>query len=162
MDELCQIDLLIGSSLTAGFRHIAQRHGQRGDLLDHGLGQAHEVAQRGTNDVVQSDQDGERDKGPQAAGHGIHTLTGVELRHLLLLLFLVVGIPGLDILDLALHTVHAEHALLALELEGQQHQLHQQGEQDQRHAVGPGPCVEQAGQPRERYADVVSELCKHG
>ena len=162
MDELGQVDLLIGSGLTLSRGGIPQRRRQRGDLGDHGLGQAHEVAQGGTDDVVQGDEDGERDEGPQAAGHGVHTLAGVEVGHLLLLLFLVVGIPRLDILDLTLHAIHAQHALLALELEGQQHQLHHQGEQDQRHAVGARPGVEQAGQPRERYADVVSELCKHG
>ena len=158
MDELGQIDLVIG--VVAGL--IAQRTCQRADLLDDGGGQAHEVPQGGTDDGVQGDQDGEGNEGPQAAGHGVHALTGVQVRHLLLLALPIVGEAGLDILHLALHPVHPEHTLLALELEGQDHQLHHQSEEDQSQTVGPGETVKQPGQPRKRHADVIADLCKHG
>ena len=159
MDKVGQIDLLIG--VVAGGRGIAQRGGQRGDLIDHLVGQVHEEPQGGTDDIVQGDQDGERQEGPQAAGHGVDAFLGVQVGHFLLLPLLVVGEAGLDILDLALHPVHAQHALLALHLEGQDHQLHHQGEQDQRHAVGTGQAVEHSRQPGERHTDIISDLCKH-
>ena len=160
VDELGQINLLI--RLTALGRSEAQGAGQGGDLRDHRLGQAHKIPQRHTDDIVQGDQDREGDHGPQAAGHGVDAFLGIQLRHGLLLLLLVIGVAGLDIVELALHTVHAQHALLALELEGQQHQLHHQGKQDQGHAIGPGPAVEQPGQEGKGHTDIVSELCKHG
>ena len=159
MDEVGQIDLLIG--VVGGRRRIAQRHRQIGDLGDDLVGQVHEEPQRGTDDIVQGDQDGERQEGPQAAGHGVDALFGVQVGHLLLLPLLVVGVAGLDILDLALHPVHAQHALLALHLEGQDHQLHHQGEEDQGHAVGTGQAVEDSRQPCERHTDIISDLCKH-
>ena len=159
MDEVGQIDLLIG--VVGGRRRIAQRHRQIGNLGNDLVGQVHEEPQRGTDDIVQGDQDGEGQEGPQAAGHGVDALLGVQVGHLLLLPLLVVGVAGLDILDLALHPVHAQHALLALHLEGQDHQLHHQGEEDQRHAVGTGQAVEHSRQPCERHTDVISDLCKH-
>ena len=160
MDELGQIDLFIG--LAAVGHGEAQASGQSGDLGDHRLGQAHEVPHGHADDVVQGDQDGEGNEEPQAAGHGVDAFLGIQLRHGLLLLLLVVGIAGLDVVELALHAVHAQHALLALELEGQQHQLHHQGKQDQGHAIGPGPAVEQPGQEGKGNADIISERCKHG
>ena len=162
VDELGQIDLLIGGRLPAGRGFVAEARGKVGDLADDIRVDVHQKAQRRADDVVQGDEDGEGDERPQAAGHRVHTLARVELCHLLLLALAVVGEAGLDILDLALHPVHAEHALLALELEGQQHELHHEGKEDQRNAVGARPTVEQAGQPRERHTDIISELCKHG
>ena len=85
---------------------------------------------------------------------GFTPLTGVQVRHLLLLALPIVGEAGLDILHLALHPVHPEHTLLALELEGQDHQLHHQSEEDQSQTVGPGETVKQAGsatQTARRY-----------
>ena len=161
MDELGQVDLLVGSGLTACAGGISQGHGQLGDALDDLVGQGHEVAQGGTDDIVQRDEDGEGQEGPQTAGHGVDTLAGVEVGDLLLLTLLVVGVLLLDLLHLAVHAAHAEHTFLALELEGKDHQLHQQGEEDQRHAVRPGPGIEQTGQPGKGNADVVAELCEH-
>ena len=124
MDELGQMDLLVSNGVTLGSGDVTQRLCQSTDLGDYRLGQVHEVAQRGTDDVVQCDQDRQGQEGPQAATHGIDALTGIQIGHLLLLTLFVVGKAGLDILDLALHAVHTHHALLALELEGQDDQLH--------------------------------------
>ena len=135
---------------------------QRGNLGDCIGRQAHEIAQRLTDDCIQCNQDREGDKGPQAAAHGIYALPGIQVSHFLLLTLPVVGIAGLNILDLALHAVHAQHALFAFQLEGQQHQLHHQREQDQCQTVRPGNIIENTGQPGKRQADIVSELCKHG
>ena len=161
MDELGQIDLVISRGLTTGAGHISQGHRQLGDLGDDLIRQGHEVAQRCADDVVQGDQDGEGQEGPQAPGHGVDALAGIEVRDLLLLLFFVIGVFLLDLLHLAVHAAHAEHTLLALELEGKQHQLDDQGEEDQSDAVRARPGIEQAGEPRERHTDVVAELCKH-
>ena len=124
MDELGQMDLLVSNGVAIGSGDVTQRLCQSTDLGDHRLGQVHEIAQRGTDDVVQCDQDGQGQEGPQAATHGIDALTGIQIGHLLLLTLFVVGKAGLNILDLALHAVHTHHALLALELEGQDDQLH--------------------------------------
>ena len=161
VDELRQIDLVVGRSLSRRAGHVAQRHRKLSDLGDDLVGQGHEVAQGGADDVVQGDKDGEGQEGPQAAGHGVDTLAGVEVGDLLLLLLLVVGVPLLDLLHLAVHTPHAEHTLLAFQLEGKENQLHHEGEEDQRDTVGACPRVEQAGEPRERHTDIVAELCKH-
>ena len=161
MDELGQIDLVISRGLTTGAGHISQGHRQLGDLSDDLVGQGHEVAQRCADDVVQGDQDGEGQEGPQAPGHGVDTLAGIEVRDLLLLPLLVIGVFLLDLLHLAVHAAHAEHTLLALELEGKQYQLDDQGEEDQSDAIGARPGIEQAGEPRERHTDVVAELCEH-
>ena len=160
MNELGQIDLLIGRG-AALCHGVADLGGGIGNGRDGIRPQSHQVAQGLTDDGVQGDKDGEGQEGPQTAGHGIHALPGIQVRHLRLLTLLVVGVAGLDLLDLALHTAHAQHTLFALELEGQDHQLHHQGEEDQRQAVRPGQRIKHTGQPGEGHTDVISELCDH-
>ena len=119
--------------------------------------EVHEVDDGIPDDVVQGHQDGQGQEAPQAAAHGAEALLLIELLHLLLHLHLVVGVLLLDLLHLAGHPAHPHHALLGLHLEGQQDQLDDQGEQDQRHAVGPCQVVEQPQQGREGDTDRVSD-----
>ena len=108
-------------------------------------------------EVVQGHQNGQGQKAPQAAAHGIEALFLVELLHLLLHLQLVVGVFLLDLLHLAGHAAHPHHALLGLHLKGQQDQLDDQREQDQGHAVGPCQVVKQPQQGRKRDTNCVSD-----
>ena len=80
--------------------------------------EVHEVDNGLPDDIVQGHQNGQGQKAPQAAAHGIEALFLVELLHLLLHLQLVVGVFLLDLLHLAGHAAHPHHALLGLHLEG--------------------------------------------
>ena len=121
--------------------------------------EVHEVDDGFPDDIIQGHQDGQGQEAPQAAGHGIDALFGIELLHLLLHLHLVIGVFLLDLLHLAGHPAHADHALFGLHLEGEQDQLDDQSKQDQRHAIGPGETVEQPHQSRKRITDPVTDCC---
>ena len=161
MDELGQVNLLVGGGLAGGGGLIAHGLGQGADAVNGLGGHGHKVPQGHADDVIQRNQNGEGQEGPEAAAHGVDALPGVQVGHFLVLLLLIVGVAHLDVLDFALHAVHPQHALLALELEGQNHDFHHQGEQNQRQTVGAGDAVKQARQPCEGNTDIVSELCEH-
>ena len=152
-------DLLIagaGHDLNAGaFNQTSGRiHYRQTGVL---AAEVHEVDNGLPDDIVQGHQNGQGQKAPQAAAHGIEALFLVELLHLLLHLQLVVGVFLLDLLHLAGHAAHPHHALLGLHLEGQQDQLDDQREQDQGHAVGPCQVVKQPQQGRKRDTNCVSD-----
>ena len=126
-------------------------------LLHHVLAQHHEVGDGLADDGVQSQQDGEGEQAPQAPGHGVDPLLGVELLHFLGLFGLVVGVLFLDLLHPAGHAAHAHHALLGFHLEGQHDELDDQRKEDDGHAVGARQVIEEPDQPREGDTDIVSD-----
>ena len=169
-DGLYQVDLSIGQKLgnsvldhggavlhlhNAGDVQPGFGHGVH-QLLHHILTQHHEVGDGLADDGVQGQQNGEGQQAPQAAGHGVDPLLGVELLHLLGLLGLVVGVFLLDFLKPAGHAAHAHHALLGLHLEGQHNQLDHQGKEDDGHGVGARQVIKEPDQPGEGDTDNVS------
>ena len=159
VDDLGDLDLLIGGVAGQGdtgiFDHLtgSLHHLQTGSTA----AEVHEVDDGLPDDIVQGHQNGQRQKAPQAPAHGVDALFLVELLHLLIHFYAVIGVLFLDLLHFPGHPIHADHALLRLHLEGQQDQLDDQGEQDQRYAVRAGQIVKQADQPCERCTDPVND-----
>lgn len=59
----------------------------------------HHPRQRTADDAVKCDKDGERDQGPEAAGHGVDALFAVQLLHFGIELLGVALVPLLKLLD---------------------------------------------------------------
>ena len=175
-DLLDQVDLAVGLQLgqtilehhgavLGNLDDVAHGHTGIGQVVDDAvhylLGEHHEVGDGLTDDGVQRDQNGQGQKAPQTAAHGVDPLLGIELLHLLAHFRLVVGVLLLNLLHPAGHPAHAHHALLGFHLQRQQNQLEHQGEEDDGHAVRAGELIEHADQPGKGDTDDVSDARKH-
>ena len=163
-DLLDQVDLAVGLQLgqtilehhgavLGNLDDVAHGHTGIGQVVDDAvhylLGEHHEVG------------NGQGQKAPQTAAHGVDPLLGIELLHLLAHFRLVVGVLLLNLLHPAGHPAHAHHALLGFHLQRQQNQLEHQGEEDDGHAVRAGELIEHADQPGKGDTDDVSDARKH-
>ena len=124
------------------------------------------VGQRLADDVVEREQNEQRDERPEAAARGRDALLFIEGHQLLLILLLVVAIFGFERLGQRRQARHLQHALLALDGQRQQNDLDDQREQDQRQAIVARELVEPLKQIAERDADNVRQahaiLCRRG
>ena len=124
------------------------------------------VGQRLADDVIEREQNEQRDERPEAAARGRDALLFIEGHQLLLILLLVVAIFGFERLGQRRQARHLQHALLALDGQRQQNDLDDQREQDQRQAIVARELVEPLEQIAERDADNVRQahaiLCRRG
>ena len=121
--------------------------------LQHILGEHHEVGDGLADDGIQRDEDGERNKRPEAAGHGVDALFAVELLHLLIELLGVAFMAALKLLKLGLDTGLAHHALLALGHERGKDKVDDQCEEDDGDSVVASKLIELDHQPCKRFSD---------
>ena len=101
--QVGQLDLHIGVRLR-GDRIEALRHKV---VLKGGhnvLRGEHHAGDGLADNAVQRNQDGEGNKGPQAAGHGVDAFLAVEVLHLLIQLLGVALVPPLQLLNTGLET----------------------------------------------------------
>ena len=117
----------------------------------------HHPRHRLTDDAVERDEDGEGDKGPQTAGHGVRAVFLVQLLHLLIELLGVALMPALELLHLGLEARGAHHAFLALSHEGRQDKVDDKGEEYDGYAVIAGQLIELDHKPCEGLSD----CCPH-
>ena len=111
---------------------------QRGDDL---VRNEHHAGERLTDNAVQRYQDGERDKGPDAAAHGVDALFTVQLLHLLIEFLGIALMASLQLLYLRLDTGSAHHALLALCHEGEHDEVYEKREEDYGKTVVSGHFI---------------------
>ena len=127
------------------------------DSVHNVLRDKHHARERLTDDAVKGDEDGERNEGPQTAGHGVGAVLLVELLHLLVELLGVPLVSALDLLDLGLKTGGAHHALLALRHERGQNEVDDESEEYDGHTVIAGQLIELDHEPRKG----LSNCCPH-
>ena len=115
------------------------------------------VGQRLADDVIEREQDEQRDERPEAAARGRDALLLIDGHQLLLILLLVVAILGFERLGQRRQARHFQHALLALDGQRQQNDLDDQREQDQREAIVARELIEPLEQIAERDADNIRQ-----
>ena len=99
--------------------------------IDHGL----------ADDLIQGNQNQQRNEGPEAAAGGGDAFFFVELHDLHLIFCFIVAVLGFQSLDPGGHTGHLHHAFLALGADRQQNQFDGDAEEDQGQAVIAGEVV---------------------
>ena len=101
VDDADDLDLLVGGIAAEGDAGAGDHLlGSFQHCLSVGLGtKVHEIDDGLTDDVVQSDEDGQGKEAPQAAAHGIDALLSIELLQLFLLLSGIVGVLLLNLLN---------------------------------------------------------------
>ena len=152
MGEVCELYLRIGVSLGGdSVKSCADKIVlKRGD---NALRSEHHTGDGLADDGIQRDENGERNKRPEAAGHGVDALFAVELLHLLIELLGVAFMAALKLLKLGLDTGLAHHALLALGHERGKDKVDDQCEEDDGDAVVASKLIELDHQPCKRFSD---------
>ena len=113
----------------------------------------HHPRQRTADDAVKCDKDGERDQGPEAAGHGVDALFAVQLLHFGIELLGVALVPLLKLLDPGLQARGTHHALLALRHERRHEEVYKKREEHDGEAVAAGKLIEFDQRPGKDLAN---------